>query len=97
MSDVAERTKLKFDTENDPIKSDLAWGCVIYADHPERGRLCFAIDTAILYLLGGDVPHNPVHHEQNEALCEANRPEIEAACRHALLENRTELLARDFR
>jgi hypothetical protein len=50
--------------------------CVLWADETVEGRVRFDIGSRILE----DVLHggNPVH-----ALCEQERPRIEAACRHA--------------
>jgi len=60
---------------------DRALGCVLWADETEMGRVRFDIGSLILQ----DVLHggNPVHGPANVALCERERPRIEAVCRHA--------------
>jgi hypothetical protein len=59
-------------------------GCVLlWADEPKFKRVRFTIPSAILQrVLRGA---NPVHDEQNVALCEQERPQIEAACRGAFV------------
>ena len=56
-------------------------GCVLWADETVMGRVRFDIGSRILQdmLHGG----NPVHDDANVALCERERPRIEAACRSA--------------
>jgi hypothetical protein len=68
-------------TFNDPFHSDGILGCFIWADEPTMKRVRFDIGPKILE----DVLHggNPVHDEANVALCERERPRIEAACRRA--------------
>jgi hypothetical protein len=60
---------------------DRELGCVLWADETVMGRVRFDIGSLILQdvLQGG----NPVHADANVALCERQRPRIEAACRHA--------------
>jgi|307.fasta_scaffold21694_2 hypothetical protein len=57
-------------------------GCVLlWADEPRFERVRFTIRSVILQcVLRGA---NAVHDEQNVALCENERPQIEAACRGA--------------
>jgi hypothetical protein len=61
--------------------SDGVLGCVLWADETVMGRVRFDIGPKILE----DVLHggNPVHDDANVALCERERPRIEAACRRA--------------
>jgi hypothetical protein len=57
-------------------------GCFLWAvDEPTMNRVQFDIGSLILE----DVLHgeNAVHGEANVALCERERPRIEAACRRA--------------
>lgn len=69
---------LKFD---DRFASDGILGCVLWADEPTMKRVRFGIGPEILedVLHGGNV----VHDDANLALCEKERPRVEAACRHA--------------
>lgn len=61
--------------------SDHARGCFLWADETVMGRVRFYIGSTILQ----DVLHggNPVHDAANVALCDKERPRIEAACRRA--------------
>jgi hypothetical protein len=61
--------------------SDGVLGCVLWADETVMGRVRFDIGSRILE----DVLHggNAVHDDANLALCERERPRIEAACRRA--------------
>jgi hypothetical protein len=57
-------------------------GCVLlWADEPRFKRVRFTIHAAILRRVLG--AGNPIHDEQNVALCESERSQIEAACRQA--------------
>jgi hypothetical protein len=58
-----------------------AFGCILWAEETVLRRVRFDIGPNILE----DVLHggNPVHDDANVALCEKERPRIEAACREA--------------
>jgi hypothetical protein len=67
-------------TFDDRFHSD-GVGSFLWADELTMKRVRFAIGPKILQ----DVLHggNPVHDEANVALCQKERPRIEAACRRA--------------
>jgi hypothetical protein len=69
---------LTFDIE---FHSDGGLGCILWADETVMGRVRFDLGSRILedVLLGG----NAVHNDANVALCDRQRPRIEAACRRA--------------
>jgi hypothetical protein len=68
-------------TFDNSFRSDRRFGCLLWADEPKMGRVCFYIGPTILQ----DVLHggNPVHDDANVKLCERHRQPIEAACRRA--------------
>jgi hypothetical protein len=67
-------------TFEDRFRSD-GLGCFLWADEPAMKRVRFGIGTEVLE----DVLHagNAVHDDANVALCEKERPRIEAACQRA--------------
>jgi hypothetical protein len=68
-------------TFEDFHSDDDVFGCVLWASETVMGRVRFNIGRKILQdELDGA---NPVHSDVNVALCEKERPRIEAACRHA--------------
>ena len=78
---------LTFDNE---FASDGACGCLLWADGPSVKRVRFSIGQMILQdLLHGG---NPVHDQNNVALCERERPRIEDACRRAFAKAFQQLL-----
>ena len=70
-------------TFEDRFHSDGVLSCFLWAesDEPTMKRVRFNMSPKILE----DVLHgrNPVHDDANVALCERERPRIEAACRRA--------------
>jgi len=76
---------LTFDSKFIP---DGVLGCLLWADEPSLKRIRFSIGSLILQdmLHGG----NPVHHQDNVALCERERPRIEDACRRAFANRRSD-------
>jgi hypothetical protein len=73
-----EATMLTFDVS---FHSDRELGCVLWGNETTMGRVRFYMGSTILQdvLQGG----NPVHDAANVALCDKERPRIEAACRRA--------------
>ena len=71
--------------------------CTVWASEPKLTRVRFSINNNILtdVLKGG----NPAHDFANLALCERERPRIEAACRLAFTNRASadiQLQPRDF-
>ncbi len=62
------------------FKSDMGWGCVVHAQSG-TDYLDFAIPSLVLTKLGVS---NPVHHEENEKVCEDKRDVLEPAYQRAL-------------
>ena len=83
-------------TFEDRVQSD-GFGCFLWADEPALKRVRFGLGTEILE----DVLHagNGVNDDANVAVCERERPRIEAACRRAFAarpSGRVELEPSDF-
>ena len=68
--------------------------CLLWADEPVHERVRFEVATDVLKALGGG---NPVHSDDNVALCERERSRIEAACRNAFAEGPSPRILVDVR